>query len=181
MWGGWLTPRPGRFTPGKESRYPLYRGLGGPQGRSGRLQKNLASTGIRSPDRPVRSESLYRLSYRGPISQLPIPTKIYCFRLLFSLFAYIFLFPVSYCVLNSTYADVTAGKYLWKLLRRFWHNGMGPRTTVYSQRPRVVLISASSENVDRNNGECGAKLRHRQTRGRVDYMATDVTAPHTHM
>ena len=37
-WGGWLTPRPGRFTP-KKSRYPLYRWLGGPQGRSGRLRK----------------------------------------------------------------------------------------------------------------------------------------------
>jgi hypothetical protein len=30
--GGWSTPRPGCFTPGKE---PLYRRLGGPQGRSG--------------------------------------------------------------------------------------------------------------------------------------------------
>jgi hypothetical protein len=33
--GGWSTPRPGHFTPGKETRYPLYRRLGGPQGRSG--------------------------------------------------------------------------------------------------------------------------------------------------
>jgi hypothetical protein len=24
---GWLAPRPGRFTPGKETRYPLYRRL----------------------------------------------------------------------------------------------------------------------------------------------------------
>jgi hypothetical protein len=38
-WGGWSTPRPGRFTPGKDTRYPLYRRLGGPQGRSGRLLK----------------------------------------------------------------------------------------------------------------------------------------------
>jgi hypothetical protein len=30
---------PGRFTPGKEIRYPFYRRLGGPQGRSGRLLK----------------------------------------------------------------------------------------------------------------------------------------------
>jgi hypothetical protein len=37
--GGWSTPRPGRFTPGKETRYPLYRRLGGPQGRSGRMLK----------------------------------------------------------------------------------------------------------------------------------------------
>ena len=32
--GGWLTPRPGRFTPGKETQYPLYRRLGGPKGQS---------------------------------------------------------------------------------------------------------------------------------------------------
>jgi hypothetical protein len=35
--GGWLTPRPSRFTSGTETRYPLYRRLGGPQGRSGRV------------------------------------------------------------------------------------------------------------------------------------------------
>ena len=28
--------------------------------------KNLAATGIRSPDRPARSESLHPLSYPGP-------------------------------------------------------------------------------------------------------------------
>jgi hypothetical protein len=31
--------------------------------------ENLAPTGIRSPDRPTSSESLYRLSYRGPWKQ----------------------------------------------------------------------------------------------------------------
>jgi hypothetical protein len=30
--------------------------------------ENLAHTGIRSPDRPDRSESLYRLSYPGPLN-----------------------------------------------------------------------------------------------------------------
>jgi hypothetical protein len=39
--GGCSTPRPSRFTPGKETRYPLYRRLGGPQGRSGRLRNIL--------------------------------------------------------------------------------------------------------------------------------------------
>ena len=53
------------LPPGK-TRYPLYRKLSGPQGRSGRVRKISPLTGIRSPDRPVRSESLYRLSYRGP-------------------------------------------------------------------------------------------------------------------
>ena len=36
---GWLTPRPGHFSHGKETQYPLYKGLGGPQGRSGRVRK----------------------------------------------------------------------------------------------------------------------------------------------
>jgi len=38
--------------------YPLYRRLGGPQGRSG--AENFAPTGIRSSDRPVHSQSLHR-------------------------------------------------------------------------------------------------------------------------
>ena len=43
--------------------HPLYRRLGGHQGRSGRMRKISPPTEIRSPDRPARSESLYRLSY----------------------------------------------------------------------------------------------------------------------
>jgi hypothetical protein len=38
-WGGWSKPHPGRFTLRKETLYPLYRRLGGPQGRSGRVWK----------------------------------------------------------------------------------------------------------------------------------------------
>ena len=58
--------RPGSsLSPGK-TRYPLYRRLGGPQGRSGQVRKISPPTGIRSPDRPVRSQSLYWLSYRSP-------------------------------------------------------------------------------------------------------------------
>jgi len=36
--GGWLTPRPGHFNPGEETRYPLYKRLGEPQRRSGRVR-----------------------------------------------------------------------------------------------------------------------------------------------
>ena len=54
------------LPPGK-TRYPLYRWVGGPQGWSGRMQKISPPTGIRSPDRPVRNESLYRLSYPDPL------------------------------------------------------------------------------------------------------------------
>jgi len=37
--GGCSTPHFSHFTPGKETRYPLCRRLGGPQGRSGRVRK----------------------------------------------------------------------------------------------------------------------------------------------
>ena len=37
--GGWSTPHPGQFTPGKETGYPLYRRLGGPHGLSGWVRK----------------------------------------------------------------------------------------------------------------------------------------------
>ena len=37
-WGGWSS-RPGRFTPRGKIRYPQYRRLGGPEGRSGRVRK----------------------------------------------------------------------------------------------------------------------------------------------
>ena len=38
-WGGWWSPRPDRFTPWNEPRYPLYRRLHGPQVRPGPVQK----------------------------------------------------------------------------------------------------------------------------------------------
>ena len=63
---GWSTQPPAFLPPGKETPYPLYRRLGGPQGRSGRVRKISLHTGIRSSDRPCRSESLYRLNYPGP-------------------------------------------------------------------------------------------------------------------
>jgi len=51
---------------GKDTLYTLYRRLGGSQGRSRRVRKISSSTGIRSPVRPTRSKSLYRLSYWRP-------------------------------------------------------------------------------------------------------------------
>jgi len=54
------TPRP-PLPPGK-TRYPLYRRLGGPQGRSGRAE-NLVPTGIRSRTVHPVVQSLYRLSH----------------------------------------------------------------------------------------------------------------------
>jgi hypothetical protein len=56
------------LPPGK-TRYQLYRRLGGPQGQSEQVQKILPPSGIRSPDHPARSESLYQLSYPSPLLQ----------------------------------------------------------------------------------------------------------------
>ena len=62
--GGWSTPRPGRFTPGKEP-VSVVEEAGWALGLVWTGAENLASTRIRSPERPARSESLYRLSYHG--------------------------------------------------------------------------------------------------------------------
>ena len=53
---------PPRFTPGKETWYRFVQGTGWAPGLVWTGSDYLASTGIRSPDRPDRSESLYRLS-----------------------------------------------------------------------------------------------------------------------
>ena len=45
--GEWSAARPGRTLPPGKTRYPFYRRLGVPQGRSGRAE-NLVPTGIRS-------------------------------------------------------------------------------------------------------------------------------------
>ena len=63
--GGWLTPRLCHFTPGKDP-VPIVQEGGWAPGPVWTGAENLAPTGIRSPDRPARSESLYRLSYPGP-------------------------------------------------------------------------------------------------------------------
>jgi hypothetical protein len=64
--GEWSAARPGRtLHPGK-TRYPFYRGLGGPQGRSGRAE-NLVPTGIRSRTIQPVAQSLYQLSYPAHI------------------------------------------------------------------------------------------------------------------
>jgi hypothetical protein len=39
MGGGGASQSPGRFTPGEETRYPLYRRLGKPHGRSRRVRE----------------------------------------------------------------------------------------------------------------------------------------------
>jgi hypothetical protein len=71
---GWSTPRPGRFTPGKDPVL-IVQEAGWAPGPVWTDAENLALTGIRSPDRPARSESLYQLSYPGPL--IPAIHKTY--------------------------------------------------------------------------------------------------------
>ena len=61
---------PAALLPENETRYPLYKRLGGTEGRLVRVRKTSPSfqpprTEIRSPDRPSDNESLYRLRCPG--------------------------------------------------------------------------------------------------------------------
>jgi len=60
-WGVSVMPRP-LFTPGKDPVPIVQEDVWAP-GPVWTVAENLAPTGIRSPDRPARSQSLYRLSY----------------------------------------------------------------------------------------------------------------------
>jgi hypothetical protein len=65
---GWVvssTPRP-HFAPGKDPARTVQE-AGWAPGPVWTGEEYLAPTGIRSPDRPVRSQSLYRLSYPAHI------------------------------------------------------------------------------------------------------------------
>jgi len=61
---GWVvnaTPRP--LYPRERDPVPIVEEAGWAPGPVGTGAENLAPTGIRSPDLPARSESLYRLRY----------------------------------------------------------------------------------------------------------------------
>jgi hypothetical protein len=65
---GWVvnaTPRP--LYPRERDPVPIVQEDGWAPGPVWTGAENLAPTGIRSPDRPARSQSLYRLSYPGPL------------------------------------------------------------------------------------------------------------------
>jgi hypothetical protein len=65
--GEWSASRPGRaLPPGKGPLYPLYRRLGGPSVDTearGKILLPLSGIESRSSGRPVRSQTLYCLSY----------------------------------------------------------------------------------------------------------------------
>ena len=68
-WGERSTPRPGQFTPWKDSVQIVQEAGWVPEPvRTG--AEYLAPTGIRSPDRPAHSEPLYILSYPTILTKL---------------------------------------------------------------------------------------------------------------
>ena len=67
--GEWSAARPGLLYPRERPGTHCAGGWVGPMvGLEGRI--NLARTGIRSPDHPARSQSLYRLSYTAHKTEL---------------------------------------------------------------------------------------------------------------
>ena len=60
----WLTPRAGPFTAGNDPVRLVWE-VGWAPGQVWTVAENPFPAAIRSPDRPARSESLYRLSYPG--------------------------------------------------------------------------------------------------------------------
>jgi len=63
--GGWSMACPDRLTPGRD-QVLIVQEAGWAPGPVWTGAENLAPTGIRFPDRPARSESLYRLRYTDP-------------------------------------------------------------------------------------------------------------------
>jgi hypothetical protein len=90
--GGWQTPRPGRLTPGKETRYSLRRRQGGPHSRSRRMRKISPPPGsdpqtVQPVSRPLNkcvcsyallhlltSLCIHWLKYRGTLNTLHAPS-----------------------------------------------------------------------------------------------------------
>ena len=63
--GWWSTPQAGRFSTGNDS-VPIVQKAGWAPGPIWFGAESLAPTGIRSPGRPARCESLYQLHSLGP-------------------------------------------------------------------------------------------------------------------
>ena len=72
--GGWSTPRPGRFYPVKNP-VPIAQEAGWGSQPVWIGAENLATSGIRSPDLPAFSESLYRLRHPGSQNHRTKTTK----------------------------------------------------------------------------------------------------------
>jgi hypothetical protein len=66
--GGYSKPRPGRFNPLERDASLVVHEAGWNPMTVWTGTENFALTRFRSPHRPTGSESLYRLSYPGPLT-----------------------------------------------------------------------------------------------------------------
>jgi hypothetical protein len=88
---------PAAFTAGKDP-VPIAQEVGWAPGSVWIGAENLAPpTGIRSPDLPARSESLYRLSYPGPHLLCVLHIILVRTSLVSPLFYWLCKFPFMYC------------------------------------------------------------------------------------
>ena len=112
-WGVSLTTR-ALFTLGKEA-VPIVQEAGWAPGPVWTSAENLDSTGIRSPDRPARSQSLYRLSYPAHWKKKMYPTVIlkYLISIYFSLFLSLGL-KVQISLSNRRWMEASAS-YTWSV------------------------------------------------------------------
>jgi hypothetical protein len=101
--------RPGRSLPLGKTRYPLYRRLDEPQGRSGQVRKISPPRSIQSPDRPARSQSLYPATLHGPISNInPLNAELNSICHLLALLGAHYIFYISELrVKREEYSDKT--------------------------------------------------------------------------
>ena len=67
--GGWSKPRPLPLYLREREPVPIAKEVGWAPGPVWTCAESVAPIGILSPDRPARSESLYRLSYPGPLAE----------------------------------------------------------------------------------------------------------------
>jgi len=76
--GGWLRPRPSRFTARKEIRYPFHRRLGKSQDRSGRVRRNLHPWGFDPKTVQLLASRYIKLVLRLRITEAKPPLPSMC-------------------------------------------------------------------------------------------------------
>ena len=99
--GSWSTPRPGRFTPRKETKYLLYRRLGGSQSWSERVRRLSPSPGFDpSTVQPVASHytELLQSTFRCCTHYISFPRGYALFRISSHFFKFI-VFKLRNCSL----------------------------------------------------------------------------------
>ena len=105
-----MEARPGRTSPPGKTRYPLYRRMGGPR-----------PTGIRSPDRPACSQSLYRLSCPAHRSKYNLNKKL-CLTVLYKVVQiWPGLFTIVYTQISPGHIWTTLYIYIYIYIYIYWY------------------------------------------------------------